>query len=695
MAGNANDLFRRALAALQAGKAEEAERSFTELLKAQPRHVAGLNLIGVLLSRLGRFQEAEPYVRRALDEGPASDATLYNYGVVLKALKRPEEALDRFSQAIAINASVADTWNNRGTVYNDLKRYGEAVADFDKATSLNPVNPDAYCNKGKSLAALQLHDQSLSAFDSALTLKSDLAEAWLGRGNALVALRRHADALPAYDRALALKPNLAEAWFGRGNVLFQAKNYGDALAALDRAFTIRPDLESVQGARVFTKLLMCDWTNFDEEIPHLLSAVRSERLAAVPFALLLLQSSLADRLQCARRYGADWPPFRNLSSGRSYSHDRIRVAYLSSDFRDHPMAYLTAGLFEQHDKSRFEITALSCGPDQKSDARDRIEAAVENFVDVRSKSDEEIAELVRHLEIDISIDLMGFTEGYRFNIFARRPAPVQVSYLGFPGTMGSGCIDYILADRTVIPDDDRQFYTEKVVWLPDTYWVNDDRKPITDRQFTRRELGLPEDAFVFCCFNNSFKITPEIFSVWMRLLRVNDGSVLWLLAANQLAIANLRHEAQQRGVSPDRLIFAPRMPQADHLARHRCADLFVDTLPYNAHTTASDALWAGLPVVTCLGSTFAGRVAGSLLKAVGLPELITTSLEDYEALALAIAHDPSSLAALKEKLARNRATYPLFDTKRFTRRIESAYTAMWERQQSGEAPKAISVDPID
>jgi predicted O-linked N-acetylglucosamine transferase (SPINDLY family) len=352
------------------------------------------------------------------------------------------------------------------------------------------------------------------------------------------------------------------------------------------------------------------------------------------------------------------------------------------------VAYLMAGLFERHDRTRFEVTALSVGPDRASPMRDRIKGAVEHFIEAGEQSDQDIAELIRRDEIDIVIDLMGLTRHNRFDVLARRAAPIQVNYLGYSGTAGADFIDYILADATVIPEEHRAFYSEEVVWLPDCYLITDDRRAIAERTPSRSECGLPEDAFVFCCFNNTYKLGPETFGVWMRLLQATPGSVLWLSEANATAQANLRREAEQSGVLAARLIFAPRLPDvADHLARQRQADLFLDTLPYNAHTTACDALWAGVPLVTCLGTTFVGRVAASLLKAVGLDELITHSLADYEALALRLTRDPASLAALRDRLARNKTSFPLFDTARTTRQIEAAYTVMWERYQRGETAK--------
>jgi predicted O-linked N-acetylglucosamine transferase (SPINDLY family) len=370
------------------------------------------------------------------------------------------------------------------------------------------------------------------------------------------------------------------------------------------------------------------------------------------------------------------------------------VAYLSADFRDHATSYLLAGLFELHDLERFETVAISFGPAIPSDMRTRLKAAFRKFIDVGHMSDLSISRLLRELEIDIAVDLMGYTKNCRPEILASRPAPIQVNYLGYPGTMGADYVDYILADRFVIPDNQRHSYSEKVVYMPDTYAANDSKRRIADRTPTRAEVGLPETGFVFCSFNNSYKITPSIFDIWMRLLRDVEGSVLWLLATNTSAVGNLRREAEARGIQPDRLVFAPRVKLEDHLARHRLADLFLDTLPCNAHTTASDALWAGLPLVTCLGSTFAGRVAGSLLNAIGLQELITRSLVDYEALALRLARDRKALAEIRTALAQSCKTYPLFDTSRFRRHIEAAYVTMWQRYQAGELPAHFAVEPM-
>jgi predicted O-linked N-acetylglucosamine transferase (SPINDLY family) len=726
MASVEDQTFQRALAALRAGHVGDAEQLFKKVLATNSRHVGALNLLSVLLTQRGRFADAEKYVRRALTENSASDATLYNYGVILKALNRPAESLERFNQALAINPAAADTWNNRGTVLNALRRYVEAAADFDKAIAIDPNYAAAFCNKGKSLANLNQVDEAAVAYDRALVLQPGMAEAWIGRGNVYFARQQYADAQAAYrkalfikpetpeallglanglmhddhygeamavlDKVVNLKPDLVEAWLARIAIFLNWREYGDVIACCDKVLAIDPDCKLVPGHRLHAQQYLCDWRHCEREATRMLDMIRSGKLASAPFPLLSIASTPADQLQCAQATASAIPPVQRLWTGQVYAHDRIRIAYVSADLHEHPVGHLVAGLFEQHDRARFEVTAVSLGTDDGSNTRARLKGAVEYFIDARTKTDEEIAALIREREIDIAVDLNGYTDGGRLEVFARRPAPIQMNYLGYAGTRGAACFDYIVADRIVLPPEHVPFYSERPIWLPDSYMVTDRQQPIAEHAPTRSECGLPDAGFVFCCFNNLYKIAPATFRIWMRLLHSVEDSVLWLSDGDATAKANLRAEAQRVGVAPERLFFAPRVAAlADHLARHQQADLFLDTLPYNAHATTAFALWTGLPVVTCLGTTFAGRVAGSLLAAVGLDELVTSSPEAYEAMALALACDPGMLAGIKAKLKHNRDSYPLFDTPRFTRHIESAYITAWEKYQRGEQPDSFAV----
>jgi predicted O-linked N-acetylglucosamine transferase (SPINDLY family) len=490
-----------------------------------------------------------------------------------------------------------------------------------------------------------------------------------------------------------MKPHLAEAWLGRGNVFFyDLKRYDEAFAAYDRAVSLKPRLRSAEAARLHTKMHLCRWEKLEEEITHLTTSVRSG--ICDPFTLLSLSDSFDDHLCCAQAWVASRYPkaSKSIWPGTIYKHSKIRVGYVSADFNRHPIAHLTAELFELHDKTRFELSAYSIGPDDKSDIRQRLINSFDNFVACENRSDAEVAHAIADAEIDILIDLNGFTKGARTNIFAYRPAPIQVNYLGYPGTMQASYIDYIIGDKTIFSFSDGAAYSEKLVSLPHCFQPNDRKRLIADAAFKRQDFELPADRIVFCCFNRSYKILPEMFGCWMRILKGVEGSVLWLSAENETAIANLKKEAQVRGVDPTRLVFARRMEQLpEHLARHRLADLFLDTLPYNAHTTASDALWTGLPVLTKLGNTFAGRVAASLLDAIGLPDLITHSREEYEALAIELALNREKLQAIREKLERNRLTTPLFDTALYTKHLEAAYKAMYQRHQTGLPPDHIDV----
>jgi protein O-GlcNAc transferase len=443
------------------------------------------------------------------------------------------------------------------------------------------------------------------------------------------------------------------------------------------------------------RLLCCDWRDYTVTVQAITESVLAGKRTTLPPLLIAVSDSAAAQLQCARDFLEDnWTPATSPPKRAYKARDRLRLAYVSADFREHPVAQLMAGVFEAHDRERFETVAVSLRPHDGSALGERVRGAFSRFIDVTAHSDEAAVSLLREMQVDIAVDLTGYTDGFRPGIFARRAAPIQVNYLGYPGTLAAPYMDYLIADRIVAPEADTRFFVENIVYLPECYQPNDGKRPIAPAP-TRARCGLPESGFVFCCFNNQYKIQPPLFDIWMRLLQSLDGSVLWLSGRNKVATANLSREAAARGVSPERLIFAERMPApSDHLARYAAADLFLDTLPFNAHTTASDALWAGLPVLTCRGNAFAGRVASSLLNAVGLPELVAETLQEYETRALALAQRPGELAALRARLATTRRTSALFDTERLCRHLESAYSTMWERWLRGDAPGRFAVAPI-
>jgi protein O-GlcNAc transferase len=653
-------MLSEAIALHQTGRLEEAEEIYYQILAIQPDHFDSLHFLGVISSQRGNHVEAVSQIDFALRQNPNSVFAL----------------------------------NNRGIALYELKRFDEALASYDRALTLMPDYSQALSNRGNSLTKLKRFEQALASYDHALRLRPDNAELLSNRGTALYELKRFEEALASYDQALMLRPDYAEALSNRGNTLKELKRLEEALASYDRALAVKPDHALAFRGIVDCVNRLCDWRRTREVVDKVTALVLEKKPIISPFVLLGYSDEPYLQLQCAKNYVADkLPPLLPpLWADTTWRHDKLRVAYLSADFNRHAIAFLTAELFERHDRSKFEIIGVSFGADDKSEMRKRLVAAFDQFHDVRRKSDGEVAKFMRDLEVDIAIDLMGYTKESRPEILALRPAPIQASYLGFPGTMGAKFIDYVIADKTVVPLEHQPFYTEKIVHMPDCYQVNDTKRKIAKRTPTRQEVGLPDKGFVFCCFNNSWKITPEVFTVWMRLLHAVEGSRVWLLSAYKSTERNLRAEAEKCGIDPARLVFAGRLPLDDHLARHRVADLFLDTLPYNAHTTASDALWTGLPVLTRLGDSFAGRVAASLLNAVGLSELVTHSIEDYEALALRLAKNSSLLEGYRNQLAKNRLTHPLFDTDRFRCHIEAAYLHMWELWQRGEQPQSFAVE---
>ena len=542
-----------------------------------------------------------------------------------------------------INPKNESAWNNLGNIFSDQQQYVRSLNAYDTCISINPNHYMAINNRGKILMRNSCHEEALQAFTHSVNIKPDYIDAINNQAVAYRALNQYQNAIKCWWRVMELEPA-----------------YPYAI-----------------GSLIHSKLHTCDWENFDELLFNLKRLIDAGFDTSTPFAILPVIDDLSyQRVSTVCFNNKKFPKFRSRIDDGFDFNERIKIGYYSADFHDHATAHLMAQLFEAHDRQRFEIFAFSFGPHSDGPMRQRLTAAFDHFSDVTKLSDIEIANRSRELNIDIAVDLKGYTQDSRTGIFAHGCAPIQVNYLGYPGTMGCDYIDYIIADEVVIPPESRKYYSEKVVYLPGCYQVNDSTRIISDHSFTRAELGLPQEGFVFCCFNNNYKITPSTFDSWMRILLATPGSVLWLLADNPIAVRNLCKEAQVRGVNAKRIIFAPRMAPADHLARHRAADLFLDTLPCNAHTTASDALWAGLPLLTHAGESFAARVAASLLTTIEMPELITHNQADYERHAIEIALNPARLMALKTKLADKRTTTNLFNGVVYARHLEKAYSQM-------------------
>jgi len=575
------------------------------------------------------------------------------------------------------------------------ERWNDAEKELKISLDYIPNRVSTLTNLCATLIKLKKFQEASDLIEKTRTIDPQNAELILNHGILLAEEKRHEEALASYERAIEFKPDYAEAWLNRGVALNDLKRYEEALANYERAIELKPDGDFWFGDLIHTQMKICDWKELERRCQVLEQRLLDGSKVSSPFAVLGLVDNPELQKRCAEIYAQDklGPKSRLGVLARRSQQDKIRIGYFSMDFREHPVSFLIAELFELHDRSKFEIYGFSAGVNTQDPMRNRVEKAFDKFLDVKSFSDLDIAHLSREHEIDIAIDLGGHTQDSRSQIFAERVAPIQINYLGFPGTWGSDCMDYFIGDKVTIPPENREYFSEKIIFLPNSFQVNPSHRPIASSKPSRQDHGLRDGQFVFCCFNNSWKITPEVFGQWIQILQKAPNSVLWLYADCLSAEKNLRLEAIKRDITVDRVIFAKRVHRDTYLAQFQHADLFLDTLPYNAGTTASDALWAGLPVLTHIGKSFASRMAASLLTNIGAPELITHSREEYCSLAVELASNPEKITAIKTKLTQNRLTTPLFNTKLFTKHIEAAYQAAYDRYQAGLPPDHIDVDP--
>jgi len=572
---------------------------------------------------------------------------------------------------------------------------GEAAELIRRAVLSDPHFAMASNDLGNLLAQQGLLAEAAASYRQAIAEAPAFAEAHNNLGNLLQMTGSLEEAVACYGTAVSLRPGYAEAFRNLGGALRRLGRADEAVTALRAAVAINPEFAPAVAQLAHLLKELCDWNQLDDLTAKLIGIVEAGSAAVNPFVFLSLDTTPREQSMCAKRWAAEQLGAARKRAGASQGHDRITIGYLSADFQEHATTHLIAELFGLHDRGRFRVIGYSYGRDDGSAARRRVMESCDEFEDLLDCSHAESAARIAANGVDILVDLKGYTTDARPEILVLRPAPVQVNYLGYPGTMGIDAVDYVLVDSVVVPADEQPYFTERLVHLPDCYQVNDRRRPIAPRVPARPECGLPGAAFVFCCFNSAYKITAPMFDIWMRLLAGIPGSVLWLLAGNPKAMANLRREAESRlAGGAARLVFAASLPNPEHLARFAIADLFLDTLPYNAHTLTSDALWGGCPVITCAGRAFPGRVAGSLLRAVGLPELATQTLAEYEALALELARDPDRLRAIRGKLQANRLTTALFDSRRFTRHLEAAFEAMWRMHLADESPRSFAVAPM-
>jgi predicted O-linked N-acetylglucosamine transferase (SPINDLY family) len=678
--------------ALQSGQPQLAVELIGAALELDSRNAAAHNDYGHALYELKRYEAAVASFDQAIALDSGFAGFYYNRAMALHDSGRYESAIASFDQAIGRNPKHARAFNHRGNSLFELRRISAALASYTSAISLNAEYAEAYNNHGSALFELEQYASALISFDKAIALQPGYADAHNNRGNALYELGKVEAALSSYEAALALQPNYAGVHFNRGQILDEFRQHAMAVSSYAKTLAIKPDFKFAFGHRLLARMQSCDWHGIDSELAELAIRVERGEPAANPFCALALLDSPALQKKAAQIWVREKaPPHDEVPPiAKRAMRDKIRLGYFSADFCDHPVSSLSAELYETHDRSRFEVYAFSLGRDTQDEMRMRLQHAFDRFIDVHGVAAADIAALARSLEIDIAIDLTGFTKGSRPRIFAQRAAAIQVSYLGYLGTMAAPYIDYLIADHAIVPPSLRAHYTEKLAYLP-SYQANDSKRRSAERRFARSELGLPADGFVFCCFNNNYKITPAAFGSWMRILKRTPGAVMFLYAASETVADNLRQEALARGVDAGRLVFGARMATADYLARYLAADLFLDTSPYNAGATASDALWAGLPVLTRAGETFAGRMASSLLRAIGLPELITSTPAQYEDLAVTLSLDAHRMAEVKQKLENNRLTTALFDTRLHTKNLEAAYTEMQARYAANLPPADIFI----
>lgn len=688
-------LYQEALAQLQAGRPAEAEASCQAYLREHPGNPAALTLLGAIQGQQGRFDLALKAFDEAIAAEPENPQTLSNRGLALKQLGRLAEALQSYEQAAALPGDKGDLLRRCYLLAMDMGRPDKALPHLQQLLGHESEATNAIQVYARQLLQTAGPGPTLPLLQEFLTRHPENPDANYLAGIALGQLGHHEQALAAFRRTLAQAPDHAEALMNLGGGLWLGGQYEEAAAILQRCQTIAPQLSLAHGYLFNARLRLWQWQDYEPQRQALEDGILAGQAMDTPFPFLAVSDNPAAQLRCGQLASLPWNTLPAVTRPPLESNpQRLRVGYLSSDFRTHPVSFLLAGVWEHHDRNRFEVHALSLNPPDTSPTGQRVRAAFEHFHDLGHLNDAEIAQTIARLGLHLIIDLMGHTQGSRPGILARRPAPLQINYLGFPGTSGMACLDYLIADPYLVPEDQVAHYSEKLLWLPECFQANDDRRQIAAAPH-RQDLGLPPQGLVFCCFNNSYKINPPLFDIWCEMLHAAPGSVLWLYAPQAAARQHLLQEAEKRGIDAPRLIFAEALPYPEHLARLGQADLFLDTLPFNAGTTASDALWAGLPILTCAGHTLAGRMAGSLLHNLGLGDLVTPSLTAYRDLGLLMARHPDILQNLRQRIANGKTWSPVFDTRRFTRHLEAGLEAAWARHAQGQAPDHLRIPRQD
>ena len=676
------------------GELASSAKMFETAVNIKPDYFEAHKNLGLVFKNLGQVKESIDSLNMAISIKSDYFDAHYNLAIILKELGRYDQALKSYQKAISINPNFVNAYNNLGNLYLDLGREDDAINSYSRAIQINPNFAQAHNNLGNLFTDIERYDEAIQSYKKAIKSNPQLSEAINNLGNLFKTLNQLDNAIDCYKKAIVISPHFAEAHFNLGMIYKKTNKKEKALIYFEHAWSLKPNMDYILGDLLSAKSNFCMWDDYYALIDELKLKIYNNKKVVSPFNLLGLIDDPSLQRKAAEIFTNHQYPKKNaLPKIQQYQkHHRVRIGYFSADFHNHATMHLMAELFELHNKSLFEIIAFSFGPDKKDVWRKRAVNSFDKFIDVRHKSDLEVSLLSREMEIDIAVDLKGYTRDCRPKIFAESCAPIQVSFLGYPGTMATEFIDYLIADQTLIPKEKRVHYSEKIAYMPYSYQVNVSDRGVSKNVVSRDEYGLPKKGFVFCCFNNNYKITLPVFRIWMRILEAVEDSVLWLLENDSITTENLIKEASNFGIHKGRLVFAKMAPVEDHLSRIRLADLFIDTLPCNAHTTASDALRMGVPVLTCLGESFASRVAASLLSALKLHSLITNNHSEYESLAIELATQPKKLKALKDILAINVSSETLYNSKLFTQNLESAYMQMYDRHNKGLAPEHIYIE---
>ena len=674
-------------------KFDQAEKSYKNVISLDSKYFEAHHNLGTVLRQLGKLEESEESYKRAISLKPDFIEAYYNSGITLQMLEKFDDAEARFKKAITLKSDFALAHYSLGNNFKIKKNLEKALTSYRNSIKFKPDHALSYHNLGITLKILGRINEAETCYKKAIELKPDYVLAYYNLGRLLIELNKLEEAEVNYKKAIEYKPDYAEAYYSLGNLYKMVNNTDKTLICYDTAYSIKPDLDYLMGELLFIKMKFGIWNDFSENIKKLIKQINNGKKISTIYPLMVFVDNLLIHQKVAEVFSTQDHPESNIFPKITpyHNHKKIKIGYFSPDFRNHPVSFLTAGLYEVHDRSKFEIHAFSLRSSNRDEFNRRVRAGVDYFHDVQIMSDQDIVKFSRSLEIDIAIDLAGYTAGSRTDIFAMSVAPIQVSYLGFPGTMGTNYMNYLIADKTIIPEQNKKYYSENIVYLPN-YQINDTKVEVSKKVISREDLGLPLDSFVFCCFNNTHKISPQTFNSWARILEQVDNSVLMLYAENETVIKNLKKEINDRGINPNKLIFGQKLTRPEFLARYQVIDLFLDTLPHNAGATASDALRMEVPVLTRMGQSFASRMAASLLNAVNLPELITTTQNQYELLAINLATNPKKFKFIKDKLINNLPEAALFNTTLSARNLEKAYHIMYKNYKDGLDPDDIKVE---